>query len=274
MRVPVFFYLTTLLLFGGIGHAVPGATKRATGPFLTQVGNFSWIIGNEVWNMTQGQIYGVSLNYKNRDCVGKAVGHYVSYSRSQLLIFQKPPITDENTMVSIDGAASNLNWTAATISKSGTYNGKTFIDVLFSAAEGDMHWVIFSGQHGAYQYFVNHALPTLGEFRTLWRLDNETFTWGKTATREAELPPLDWYLAQNKVQDETWLMPNGTGYITKYDFTSWIRTQKYYGVYGPDTGFGSWYINPGKDYYNGDHTKQELMVREDMMGGKAEVLGG
>jgi rhamnogalacturonan endolyase len=23
---------------------------------------------------------------------------------------------------------------------------------------------------------------------------------------------------------------------------------------------GSWYLNPGKDYYNGDHLKQELMV--------------
>ena len=121
-----------------------------------------------------------------------------------------------------------------------------------------MHWVIFSRQHGAYQYFVNHALPTLGEFRTLWRLDNTTFTYGKTDVRDELLPPLSWYLPENKVQDETWLMPNGSGYITKYDLTSWSRTQTYFGVYGP--GFGSWYINAGKDYYNGNHLKQELMV--------------
>ena len=121
-----------------------------------------------------------------------------------------------------------------------------------------MHWVIFSGLAGAYQYFVNRALPVLGEFRTLWRLDNTTFTKGKTDLRDELLPPLSEYLPQNKVQDETWLKPDGSGYITKYDFTSWVRNQKYYGVYGE--GFGSWYINAGKDYYNGDQLKQELMV--------------
>ena len=121
-----------------------------------------------------------------------------------------------------------------------------------------MHWVVFSGLSGAYQYFVNHALPVLGEFRTLWRLDNSTFTKGRTNMKDEELPPLSEYLPQNKVQDETWLKPDGNGYITKYDFTAWSRNQDFFGVYGD--GFGSWYINPGKDYYNGDHLKQELMV--------------
>jgi rhamnogalacturonan endolyase len=52
----------------------------ATGPFLTAVDNQTWIIGNEIWNMTQGHQYGVKLYYKDHDCVGDAVGHYVSYS--------------------------------------------------------------------------------------------------------------------------------------------------------------------------------------------------
>jgi rhamnogalacturonan endolyase len=135
-----------------------------------------------------------------------------------------------------------------------------------------MHWVIFSNQHGSYQYFVNRALPTLGEFRTLWRLDNTTFPNGRTVTKDGVLPPLADYLPQNKVQDETWLEPDGTGYITKYDWTSWIRTQDFYGVYGEETGFGSWYINPGKDYYNGDETKQELMVHRESATGDAVQL--
>lgn len=54
----------------------------ATGPFLTAVGDQTWIIGNEVWNMTQGPTYGVKLYYKDHDCVGDAVGHHVSYSTS------------------------------------------------------------------------------------------------------------------------------------------------------------------------------------------------
>ncbi|KAL1875696.1 hypothetical protein VTK73DRAFT_9951 [Phialemonium thermophilum] len=227
---------------------IASPVERATGPFLTPIGDQTWLIGNDVWSMTQGPTYGVKLMYKGRDCVGEAVGHYVSYN----------------------GAASNLNWTSASIIKNGTYKGVTFIDVLFTAAEGDMHWVIFEGQHGAYQYFVNHHLPTLGEFRTLWRLDNTTFPNGHTATKDEELPPLSEYLPQNKVQDETWLKPDGSGYITKYDWTSWTREQDYFGVYGDEVG--SWYIHPGKDYYNGNHLKQELMVHRESSSGDAVQL--
>jgi rhamnogalacturonan endolyase len=169
-----------------------------------------------------------------------------------------------------DGAASNLNWTSASIVNKGTISGSKYIEIKFTAIEGDMHWIIVSGLAGAYQYFVNHNLPTLGEFRTLWRLDNTTFVKGKTDVRDEGLPPLDEYLAENKVQDETWLKPDGSGYITKYDFTSWIRTQTYYGVYGDN--FGSWYINAGKDYYNGNHLKQELMVHRESATGDAVQL--
>jgi rhamnogalacturonan endolyase len=54
--------------------------ERASGPFLNQIDNETWIIGNEVWNMTQQQTFGVKLMYRGKDCVGEAVGHYVSYS--------------------------------------------------------------------------------------------------------------------------------------------------------------------------------------------------
>jgi rhamnogalacturonan endolyase len=56
--------------------------------------------------------------------------------------------------------------------------------VSFSAAEGDMHWVIYPDLAGCYQYFVNRALPVLGEFRTLFRLDNTTFFSGKTNIKD------------------------------------------------------------------------------------------
>lgn len=165
---------------------------------------------------------------------------------------------------------SNLNWTDASVVSSGTYNSTDWIDVAFTANEGYMHWVIFSGLPGAYQYFVNKALPDLGEFRTLWRLDNTTFTRGHNDVRDELLPPLSDYLPENKVQDETWLAPDGQGYITKYDFAAFVRTQTAYGVYG--SGFGSWYINPGKDYYNGDHLKQELTVHRESLTGDAVML--
>ncbi|KAK7972794.1 hypothetical protein PG996_007014 [Apiospora saccharicola] len=236
-----------LLLSSSRAHTLP--SLASADPFLRKLGNETWVIGNEVWNMTQGRQYGVELYYKDHDCVGDAVGHYVSYN----------------------GAQSDLNWTSASIVHEGTYQGVPYIDVQFAAREGDMHWVIFSGLAGAYQYFVNRGLPTLGEFRTLWRLDNATFTHGKTDLRDEALPPLSDYLPENKVQDETWLSPDGSGgFLTKYDLTSWVRTQTYYGVYGE--GFGSWYINAGKDYYNGNHLKQELMIHRESKSGDAVQL--
>jgi rhamnogalacturonan endolyase len=75
--------------------------------------------------------------------------------------------------------------------------------------------------------------------------------------KDGALPPLSEYVAAAKVQDETWETANGT-YLTKYDWSNFVRDTDYYGVYGDEVG--SWYIPAGKDYYNGNHLKQELMV--------------
>lgn len=97
----------------------------------------------------------------------------------------------------------------------------------------------------------------LGEFRTLWRLDNQSFPNGRTNIKDGVLPLLSEYKSATNVQDETWQKADGT-FLTKYDWSAYIRDMDFYGVYGDN--FGSWYINPGKDYYNGNHLKQELMV--------------
>lgn len=48
--------------------------------FLKELGNSTWVIGNEIWNVTQNRQYANRLWYKGKDRVGDAVGHYVSYS--------------------------------------------------------------------------------------------------------------------------------------------------------------------------------------------------
>ncbi|KAF2635194.1 rhamnogalacturonate lyase-like protein [Massarina eburnea CBS 473.64] len=219
--------------------------KSGKGPksFLTEVGNSTWVLGNEIWNVTQGRQYANKLWYKGKDRVGQAVGHYVSYN----------------------GAASDLNWTSAAIFDSGS----SWINVKFTAKEGDFHWVIHDDLAGAYQYFVNHALPRLGEFRTLWRLDNTSFPNGHTDVKDGVLPPVEEYATATNVQDETWQTADGT-FLTKYDWSSFIRTQTFYGVYGDEVG--SWYINPGKDYYNGNHLKEELMIHRESKTGDAVQL--
>ncbi|KAF2087068.1 polysaccharide lyase family 4 protein [Saccharata proteae CBS 121410] len=215
---------------------------QATGPFLQSLNSTHHVIGNDLWNITQGPIYGTPLYYNDRELVGAAEGHYVGYN-----------------------GENDLNFTSAEIYAS----GDDYIDVRFNATEGEMHWVIYEDLAGAYQYFVNHGLPVLGVFRTLVRLDNQTFTHGRTNIKDEALPPLSDILSGTKVQDETWLTANGT-YITKYDWSDFIRTVDYYGVYGEE--FGSWYIRPGTDYFNGDHLKQELMVHRESSTGDAVQL--
>lgn len=55
-------------------------TGHCGGPFFMAVNDTEHIIGNDIWNITIGYTYGTKLYYKNHDCVGNAVGHYVSYS--------------------------------------------------------------------------------------------------------------------------------------------------------------------------------------------------
>ncbi|PSN72622.1 rhamnogalacturonate lyase-like protein [Corynespora cassiicola Philippines] len=228
----------------GLTLAAP-VEERAAKPksFLNELGNSTWVIGNDVWNVTQGRQYATKLMYKGKDRVGQAVGHYVSYN----------------------GAASDLAWTSASVVDS----GRDWVNIKFTAIEGDFHWVIYDGLPGAYQYFVNRALPTLGEFRTLWRLDNVSFPNGYTVDKKGPLPALEEYLAATNVQDETWQKADGT-FLTKYDWSAFIRDAEFYGVYGDEVG--SWYFNPGKDYYNGNHLKQELMVHRESRTGDAVQL--
>ncbi|KAF2754441.1 putative rhamnogalacturonase [Pseudovirgaria hyperparasitica] len=241
--------------------ATAAELAHARGPFLQILNATHSVIGNDHWNVTQGFAYATKLYHKNQDLVGNAVGHYVSYSLSPT---SNHPVIDILTVFP-DGAASDLNWTSPTIVR----RGHDFIDVSFTAIEGDFHWIIRRDLVGAYQYFVNRALPTLGEFRSLWRLDNTSFPNGHTSIKDEALPPLSDYGISTKIQDETWQRADGS-YITKYDWSSFIREEKFYGVYGPD--FGSWYIYPGKDEYNGDHLKQELMVHRESSTGDAVQL--
>jgi rhamnogalacturonan endolyase len=77
------FFLAVVSALVGAVYSLP--TERATEPFLTQIDEDTWLIGNDLWNMTQQRTFGVKLMYKGKDCVGEAVGHYVSYSMNRHL---------------------------------------------------------------------------------------------------------------------------------------------------------------------------------------------
>ncbi|KAF2759827.1 galactose-binding like protein [Pseudovirgaria hyperparasitica] len=211
-------------------------------PFLEHVGNGSWIFGNGLWNITQGPIYATKLHYDGSDAIGAAVGHYAGY----------------------DGE-NNLQWQSASI----VTQTDEYIDISFLAAEGELHWVIFDGLAGSYQYFVNHALPDISIFRTLFRLDPIRFTSGRTYLKDEPLPDFSMYANATKVQDETWQLANGS-FITKYDWSNYVRERDFNGVYGHETG--SWYIHPSTDYFSGNHLSQTLTVHRESSTGDTVQL--
>ncbi|KAI1858216.1 hypothetical protein JX265_010884 [Neoarthrinium moseri] len=187
-------------------------------------------------------VYADKAYYKGQELVGSAVGHYAGY----------------------DGE-KNFEWTSATIAA----EGDDFIDISFSSTVGDLHWVVFDGLAGSYQYLVNRGLPDLSIVRTLWRLDPELFLNGRTYLRDQPLPDFALYANATKVQDETWELADGT-FITKYDFSDYVRDRDFYGIYGPKVG--SWYIHPGKDYYNSNQLSQTLTVHRESATGDSVQL--
>ncbi|CRK42738.1 hypothetical protein BN1708_008848 [Verticillium longisporum] len=138
-------------------------------------------------------------------------------------ILSVPP--SATTLVMSTDGESNLRYTNATIAARGTH----FIDVSFTAPAGDLRWVIFDDLSGAYQYFVNRALPNISILRTLWRLAPEHFTHGRTHLKDEPLPDFDLYAKSTNVQDETWQLADGS-YITKYDWSNAVRDRDFYGL--------------------------------------------
>ncbi|KAF4550304.1 putative polysaccharide lyase family 4 protein 1 [Elsinoe fawcettii] len=212
------------------------------GPFLEQTSNNTWVFGNDIWNLTQGPVYGTKLYYQGEDAVRNASGHYVG----------------------VDGE-NNFVWTSATVAS----RGQDYIDIAFSSAQGDFHWVVYDDLAGAYQYFVNRAVPDISILRSLWRLDPDRFTRGRTYLKDEVLPDWSLYANATKVQDETWQLANGT-FITKYDFSTPARARDFNGVYGSRTG--SWYIHPSYEYYAGNHLAQTLTVHRESATGDAVQL--
>lgn len=84
--------IVTMMLSGNrrpqLWAALMGAAA-ATGPFLSQIDNSTWIFGNDYWNMTQGPNYGTKLFstiLPDQDLVGSAWGHYSDIGMSHTVI--------------------------------------------------------------------------------------------------------------------------------------------------------------------------------------------
>lgn len=217
---------------------------NAAKPTITTSGNATVLSNGDSFVMTvQASGYVKSMTLNGVELVGTAVGGY-----------------------SDTGGKVVFNFTqGATI----VQQTDTLLHVAFKSYLADVHYILLSGLNGHYQYVLNNALGNQGEVRSLYRLDPTKFTWGRTNIKNALLPDIADIKAGYKVQDETWQRRNGS-YITKYDFSCFVRGLDFHGLHGD--GYGAWIIAPGKDYYIGDHLKQELMVHRESKTNDATML--
>ncbi|EFX06471.1 rhamnogalacturonate lyase [Grosmannia clavigera kw1407] len=240
--------LWTLLLCPGLA--------AAAGPFLKQINESAWVFGNDLWNLTQGPVFANKLFYKSEDLVKSYLGHYSGWGKSN---------SEDVLWLVHNGGVNNLRWLNASI----VARGSDWADISFTSEQGDLHWVVFEDLAGAYQYFTNRALEAVQIWRTVWQLDPTIFLNGRTNIKDQALPDFSLYTNATKVQDETFLLADGT-YLTKYDFADFVRDRDFHGVYGPD--FGSWYIHPSYESWSSNQLSQGLTVHRESSVGSAVQL--
>src|SRR5450432_385577 len=148
-------------------------------------------------------------------------------------------------------------------------NTSTMADIAYISSWGELHYVVRSGVSGLYSYFVATGIGTVGEFRTLYRVNGSIFRTGYNSVRSIAFPTLSQINSAKVLQDSTYQLADGSIY-TKYDATTYVAQDKLHGVYGG--GYGVWMISPSHEYVNGGPMKQELTVHIDSNSGDGTVL--
>lgn len=128
----------------------------------------------------------------------------------------------------------------------------------------EYHLIMRDGVNGLYSYVIagnsGSSDVLVSELRNVYRFNAALMGRAFNGVRD-EKPPLYGELEKmQKIQDETWALPDGSIY-SKYDLAGYLRSTPFWGVYG--NGFGAWLIHAGKDYFSGDALKQDLLVHQD-----------
>lgn len=134
----------------------------------------------------------------------------------------------------------------------------------------EFHIILMQGESGYYSYVIaanNTDAPfELAEFRIVYRCGNRVFDHAYNAERHG-LQPTSKYMHQyEKLQDETYRLPDGEKYTngdvySKYDYAGFFSRNPMWGQYGHGYGF---FIMPiSTEYYQGGPLKQELLVHYD-----------
>jgi rhamnogalacturonan endolyase len=123
------------------------------------------------------------------------------------------------------------------------------------------------GESGLYSYVVAKSNTgkefKLSELRTVYRLDSSIFDHAYNSERKGKQPVHSHLSQGEKIQDETYELPDGEEYTngkiySKYDYAGYYKDNPFWGQYG--NGFGFWFIPVSTEYYPSGPLKQELLV--------------
>lgn len=241
--------VTVALILGLFTVGTSGEAKAfAIGnPVQLQVTGMNAVISNGVYTIKFNSAgTGTSLVWKGQELIGGAKGFYSSinggtgFTPTQLQVVTNTP---------------------------------DMVDIAYISTWGELHYVARRGISGLYSYFVATGIGTVGEFRTLYRVDGNIFRNGYNGVRSGAFPTLSDIQNSTKIQDETFRLPNGTVY-SKYDWATYVAQDRLHGLYGTSNGknYGVWMISPSHEYINGGPMKQELMVHVESSTGDGVLL--
>ena len=235
--------LVAAALAAAVSPMAARAAAPAPDPVQLTVSGMTAVLSNGLYTVSFDKAGSArSLVIGGRQLIGPARGFYSSVNGSQ---------TFSPTGLRVDTDTADM------------------ADIAYISPWGELHYVARSGVSGLYSYFLATGIGTVGEFRTLYRVDGSIFRSGFNAERSGPFPTLADIKAGTKLQDETFQLLDGTVY-TKYDWATYVARDQVHGVYGD--GAGVWVISASHEYFNGGPMKQELMVHVESSTGDGVVL--
>lgn len=134
----------------------------------------------------------------------------------------------------------------------------------------EYHILLRVNDSAIYSYIIaknmSNQVLKVNELRTVYRFDPILFQVGFNGERMGMQPASKLMMRGRKLQDETYLMKNGSLYsnsriYSKYDYAGYFKNSDFWGQFGKE--FGAWLIAPTKDYYGSGPLNQDLMIHYD-----------
>ncbi|MFC6177660.1 polysaccharide lyase family protein [Companilactobacillus huachuanensis] len=132
------------------------------------------------------------------------------------------------------------------------------------------HIIVNVNDSGIYSYVkawnnYSEVFP-INELRTVYRVDQSLFPIGFNGVRTGLQPSSKHMMTGQKVQDETYIMKDGSLYdssmiYSKYDYAGYLKDTDFWGQYGDKLGI--WLVVPDKSAYGCGPLNQDLMVHYD-----------